>query len=751
VKLYYSILDRYQQETLIKMDVFCAAMIGDDAEIRRFIDSGGDVNSIDDEDGGTPLFAAAFWSHFAVASLLIESGCDLDRQRNDGMSALMVACRNDQPNLVKLLLDAGANISLSDELGNTALHWAHSNKAVECIELLMQGGADPTLVNSAGEQAQDIHGNGVGGGEGDANKDAGHDGGGMESGSEDSDCGASGLSDFQQEESKQKVDSRYLPSARLKVLPVRSNAGWELQTSIVGKSEDSFPWGTNVTLIARGSSTTSAGGLVISPKLTTFVWTGPTINLVLLCELHGKGHDAPVDECVSLELYVGLVCICSLEVDLSKGDVEEESKLFSAIFLCLHDDDRPLIEPSLRALTDVHGIQVLTRAEKNGETEARIRDAESFQMCWSHKCADDSVMVTLEIDFAKRLLQNRLLTVRGVFWEPGLPHLLALDDAVNVKLQFLGNSLTASESLPRNNVPAEAVAAGNGAEEDSPAVAGASNQMSFKTYEEPVDLVTAGALVENLMRAISRAGVDLPCLPWLSPDTSAPTPLSPTSKSWLSGPVRIQFVCPQSWKAGCCRGFHVRLPQGWQRELTAVLLEVVKVLRYSLREGSHLHNLLLPVKSSSRNSKFAPPPSILGREDECMLEMAEKELKLVANFESDEQEDMLVSGFTFLAGFVKSYDGLLGSCGLQRLEDREEPMWVLLLDEAVAPAPAEEEQQQQGGQVHEQEEQEESAEELHHQQEDEEEAKHVKEERGPREEGGQLVAVASERIPMIGG
>ncbi len=60
-----------------------------------------------------------------TVELLLKAGANIDLQKNDGWTSLMMACRNSRTDstneTVKLLISEGADINLKDDEGWTAL------------------------------------------------------------------------------------------------------------------------------------------------------------------------------------------------------------------------------------------------------------------------------------------------------------------------------------------------------------------------------------------------------------------------------------------------------------------------------------------------------------------------------------------------------------------------------------------------------------------------------------------------------
>ncbi len=89
---------------------------------RNLIDSGADVNAVDDE-GMAPLHAAAAADSAEVVRLLLDAGAQVDPQNTRGETPLRCAVQAawSVPESLQLLLDAGANPSIPSQNGRSAL------------------------------------------------------------------------------------------------------------------------------------------------------------------------------------------------------------------------------------------------------------------------------------------------------------------------------------------------------------------------------------------------------------------------------------------------------------------------------------------------------------------------------------------------------------------------------------------------------------------------------------------------------
>ena len=122
--------------------IFCAICrwsLDSISKVRVLLEAGANPNLGDDDGDETPLMRAR---NDEICSLLIDAGADINAQRSNGVTALMIAAQQ-TGNLekVKLLIKAGADINARDNTGNTVLSFAKKIEDNEIIKLLIKAGA----------------------------------------------------------------------------------------------------------------------------------------------------------------------------------------------------------------------------------------------------------------------------------------------------------------------------------------------------------------------------------------------------------------------------------------------------------------------------------------------------------------------------------------------------------------------------------------------------------------------------------
>ena len=102
--------------------------------LEKLKNEGNDVN-VQDADGRTGLWLAAFKGHLPVLEFLVSEGANVDATSNDGMTGLMMASVKGHLSVCEYLISQNCDATIQCELG-TALDAAKAGKNEEIVALL---------------------------------------------------------------------------------------------------------------------------------------------------------------------------------------------------------------------------------------------------------------------------------------------------------------------------------------------------------------------------------------------------------------------------------------------------------------------------------------------------------------------------------------------------------------------------------------------------------------------------------------
>jgi ankyrin repeat protein len=119
-----------------------AAMRHDNAEVRRLVESGADVNA-PQVDGATALQWAAYHGDVSMALLLLEAGADVAAANRNGSTPLWLAASQGDAAMIETLLKGGADANEPLPLGRRPLMLAARSGQVAAVRALLERGADP--------------------------------------------------------------------------------------------------------------------------------------------------------------------------------------------------------------------------------------------------------------------------------------------------------------------------------------------------------------------------------------------------------------------------------------------------------------------------------------------------------------------------------------------------------------------------------------------------------------------------------
>src|SRR5262245_5013854 len=121
-------------------DLLVAIRNGDHAQVRKLIDAGADVNTVD-KDGTTALMHSVIESDVRMMKLLIDKGADINAKNSLDSTALMYAATNLAK--TRVLLDAGADVKVKGKRGATPMSVALTTfGSTPVLKLLVSKGAE---------------------------------------------------------------------------------------------------------------------------------------------------------------------------------------------------------------------------------------------------------------------------------------------------------------------------------------------------------------------------------------------------------------------------------------------------------------------------------------------------------------------------------------------------------------------------------------------------------------------------------
>jgi hypothetical protein len=125
--------------------------------VELLIERGADVN-VQDIHGRTPLVVAIAAHQPVIAKRLAEENTDVSVRTSDGSTLLMAAVRTEDAELVRWAIDRGIDLDTArpNKTHATALMMAARLGNPEIVELLLSAGADATVTNHEGKTALDL-------------------------------------------------------------------------------------------------------------------------------------------------------------------------------------------------------------------------------------------------------------------------------------------------------------------------------------------------------------------------------------------------------------------------------------------------------------------------------------------------------------------------------------------------------------------------------------------------------------------
>jgi len=140
-------------------DFLKAVREGREPEVRSLISGGAKIEERG-KFGATPLIISATKGYITLAKILLEQGADPNARIDGDGTALIQAALNGHAEIANLLLEHGAAIDATDENGFSALMWACADDEdvdkIEVVRTLLSRGADCNIATKEGLTAKDI-------------------------------------------------------------------------------------------------------------------------------------------------------------------------------------------------------------------------------------------------------------------------------------------------------------------------------------------------------------------------------------------------------------------------------------------------------------------------------------------------------------------------------------------------------------------------------------------------------------------
>lgn len=140
----------------IGLDIFEAAALGDESQVRSLLQEDPERSQTYSGDGWTPLHLAAAFGTAAAVSTLLKAGAPVgavsrNPQQNQPLHAALGLSKNMES--IRLLLDQGASVNATQAGGFTPIFSAAIADRRDLVELLLAHGADPTHRSDQGKTA----------------------------------------------------------------------------------------------------------------------------------------------------------------------------------------------------------------------------------------------------------------------------------------------------------------------------------------------------------------------------------------------------------------------------------------------------------------------------------------------------------------------------------------------------------------------------------------------------------------------
>lgn len=129
-----------------------AAWLGEENIVELLLDHGADID-VRDASGHTALHWAAEGGYSDMVSLLLNKGATVDLTVFGWTAMLIAARRWEQPCIVKILVERGANVNAQDFHGRSVLHWSCRHGCKDTTKFILCAGGDVDARDHYGQTA----------------------------------------------------------------------------------------------------------------------------------------------------------------------------------------------------------------------------------------------------------------------------------------------------------------------------------------------------------------------------------------------------------------------------------------------------------------------------------------------------------------------------------------------------------------------------------------------------------------------
>lgn len=139
-----------------------SAHFGNEVGIRNFLALYKDFVDKKDHQGHTALMMATRYDQGNIIKILLENGANPNATDGDGWTPLMFACVGDaEAETIHMLSESGADLNLKNKDGRTALMETADRGYIAVVQALLECGANPLVRDNQGRTALDIAAPGV--------------------------------------------------------------------------------------------------------------------------------------------------------------------------------------------------------------------------------------------------------------------------------------------------------------------------------------------------------------------------------------------------------------------------------------------------------------------------------------------------------------------------------------------------------------------------------------------------------------